>query len=170
MEMEYFILEACVTVKLIVNRLHYIVCYSDLLIAKLVFGVTLNLWKIRVPLILNCFGSACHLGVLANLPTIGIGKNLHHVDGLTNSKVRELMEAEENSNLDFISLIGDSGNTLGAAINSSRGSFKPIFVSVGHRVSLASAVEVVRRTCKYRVPEPIRQADIRSRDYLRKHH
>ncbi|GJW72114.1 endonuclease V [Tanacetum coccineum] len=103
------------------------------------------------------FGSACHLGVLANLPTIGIGKNLHHVDGLTNSKVRELMEAEENSNLDFISLIGDSGNTLGAAINSSRGSFKPIFVSVGHRVSLASAVEVVRRTCKYRVPEPIRQ-------------
>ncbi|PWA83725.1 Endonuclease V [Artemisia annua] len=116
------------------------------------------------------FGSACHLGVLANLPTIGIGKNLHHVDGLTNSRVRELMEAEENLNSDFISLIGDSGNILGAAINSSRGSFKPIFVSVGHRVSLASAVEVVRRTCKYRVPEPIRQADIRSRDYLRKHH
>ncbi|XP_042756301.1 uncharacterized protein LOC111893929 isoform X3 [Lactuca sativa] len=88
------------------------------------------------------FGSACHLGVLANLPTIGIGKNLHHVDGLTNSK----------------------------ALHSSKGSFKPIFVSIGHRVSLASAVEVVRRTCNYRVPEPIRQADIRSREYLRKHH
>ncbi|XP_076884335.1 uncharacterized protein LOC143533424 [Bidens hawaiensis] len=116
------------------------------------------------------FGSACHLGVLANLPTIGIGKNLHHVDGLTKSRVRELLEAEENFNADFISLIGDSGNTLGAAMRSSKGSFKPIFVSVGHRVSLASTVEVVKRTCKYRVPEPIRQADIRSRDYLRKHH
>ncbi|KAK1418975.1 hypothetical protein QVD17_28129 [Tagetes erecta] len=116
------------------------------------------------------FGSACHLGVLANLPTIGIGKNLHHVDGLTNSRVKELVEAEENFNVDAIPLIGDSGNTLGAAIHSSKGSFKPIFVSVGHRVSLASAVEIVKRTCKYRVPEPIRQADIRSRDYLRRHH
>ncbi|KAI3703361.1 hypothetical protein L1987_73378 [Smallanthus sonchifolius] len=99
-----------------------------------------------------------------------IGKNLHHVDGLTNSRVRELLEAEENFNVDCISLVGDSGKNLGAAIHSSKGSFKPIFVSVGHRVSLASAVEVVKRTCKYRVPEPIRQADIRSRDYLRKHH
>ncbi|KAM0006289.1 putative deoxyribonuclease V [Helianthus debilis subsp. tardiflorus] len=117
-----------------------------------------------------CFGSACHLRVLADLPTIGVGKNLHHVDGLTNSGVRELLEAEDNFNVDFIPLVGDSGNTLGAALHSSKGSFKPIFVSVGHRVSLASAVEVVKRTCKYRVPEPIRQADIRSRDYLRKHH
>ncbi|KAL8238704.1 hypothetical protein R6Q59_015271 [Mikania micrantha] len=115
------------------------------------------------------FGSACHLGVLANLPTIGIGKNLHHVDGLTKSRVRELLVAEENFNADFLSLIGDSGNTLGAAIHSSKGSFKPIFVSVGHRVSLASAVEIVKRTCRYRVPEPIRQADIRSRDYLRRY-
>ncbi|KAF5775099.1 putative deoxyribonuclease V [Helianthus annuus] len=116
------------------------------------------------------FGSACHLGVLADLPTIGVGKNLHHVDGLTNSRVRELLEAEDNFNVGFIPLVGDSGNTLGAALHSSKGSFKPIFVSVGHRVSLASAVEIVKRTCKYRVPEPIRQADIRSRDYLRKHH
>nr|XP_043628524.1 endonuclease V isoform X2 [Erigeron canadensis] len=102
------------------------------------------------------FGSACHLGVLANLPTIGIGKNLHHVDGLTNSRVRELLEAEENFSVDYIPLIGDSGNTLGGAILSSKGSFKPIFVSVGHRISLDSAVKVVKRTCKYRVPEPIR--------------
>lgn len=116
------------------------------------------------------FGSACHLGVLADLPTIGIGKNLHHVDGLTNSKVRKLFEAEENFNLDFVSLIGDSGNTLGVALHSSKGSFKPIFVSVGHRVSLPSALKIVKRTCNYRVPEPIRQADIRSRDYLRKHY
>ncbi|KAD6453393.1 hypothetical protein E3N88_08098 [Mikania micrantha] len=84
---------------------------------------------------------------------------LHHVDGLTKSRVRELLVAEENFNADFISLIGDSGNTLGAAIHSSKGSFKPIFVSVGHRVSLASAVEIVKRTCRYRVPEPIRQAN-----------
>ncbi|KAL4567679.1 hypothetical protein LXL04_023271 [Taraxacum kok-saghyz] len=116
------------------------------------------------------FGSACHLGVLANLPTIGVGKNLHHVDGLTNAKVRELLEAEEKFSIDFVSLIGDSGNTLGVALHSSKGSLKPIFISVGHRVSLPCALQIVKRTCNYRVPEPIRQADIRSRDYLRKHH
>lgn len=36
-------------------------------------------------------------------------------------------------------------------------SLKPIYVSVGHRISLDSAVMIVKMTCKYRVPEPIRQ-------------
>ncbi|KAI3468458.1 hypothetical protein Pfo_025121 [Paulownia fortunei] len=94
------------------------------------------------------FGLACHLGVLADLPTIGIGKNLHHVDGLTQSRVRQLLEASGNSCNDIFTLIGDSGSTLGAAMRSTEGSRKPIFISVGHRISLA---------------------DIRSKDCLRKH-
>ncbi|XAR57659.1 Deoxyribonuclease V [Bertholletia excelsa] len=115
------------------------------------------------------FGLACHLGVLANLPTIGIGKNLHHVDGLTQSRVRQLLEAKGSFDDDIITLTGDSGHIWGAAIQSTLGSVKPIFISVGHRVSLATAIKIVKMTCKYRVPEPIRQADIRSRDYLQKH-
>jgi hypothetical protein len=39
--------------------------------------------------------------------------------------------------------------------------------AAGHKVSLATAVEVVRHCCRYRVPEPIRQADIRSREKVR---
>lgn len=115
------------------------------------------------------FGLACHLGVLTNLPTIGIGKNLHHVDGLTQSGVRQLLEAKANCGEGFIKLVGNSGHTLGVAMQSTQGSLKPIFISIGHCVSLATAITVVKMTCKYRVPEPIRQADIRSRDYLRKH-
>ncbi|KAL2544488.1 endonuclease V family protein [Forsythia ovata] len=46
------------------------------------------------------FGLACHLGVLANVPTVGIGKNLHHVDGLNQSRVRQLLEAEGNLSKD----------------------------------------------------------------------
>lgn len=115
------------------------------------------------------FGLACHLGVQANLPTIGIGKNLHHVDGISQLEVRKLLEARGNSNKDYITLTGCSGQTLGLAVRSTQSSLNPIFVSIGHRVSLATAIEVVKMTCKYRVPEPIRQADIRSRDYLRNH-
>ncbi|XP_059460605.1 uncharacterized protein LOC132189821 [Corylus avellana] len=113
------------------------------------------------------FGLACHLGVLADLPTIGIGKNLHHVDGLSYSGVRQLLEANKNYSKDFITLTGCSGHVWGVAMRSTQGALKPIFVSVGHRVSLDTAIRIVKMTCKYRVPEPIRQADIRSREYLR---
>ncbi|XWS72895.1 hypothetical protein CRYUN_Cryun02cG0078900 [Craigia yunnanensis] len=103
------------------------------------------------------FGLASHLGVLANLPTIGIGKNLHHVDGLTQSGVRKLLEAEENRAKDVITLRGSSGFIWGAAMRSTQGSLKPVFVSIGHRVSLDTAIKIVNMTCKFRVPEPIRQ-------------
>ncbi|KAF8035083.1 hypothetical protein BT93_C1189 [Corymbia citriodora subsp. variegata] len=114
------------------------------------------------------FGLACHLGVLADLPTIGIGKNLHHVDGLTLSGVKQLLEAKDSFSKDLLTLTGSSGRIWGVAMRSTWNTSKPIFVSIGHRISLQTAVKVVGMTCKYRVPEPVRQADIRSRDFLRK--
>lgn len=113
------------------------------------------------------FGLACHLGVLADLPTIGVGKNLHHVEGLNHSEVRELLETEGQK--ESISLTGNSGLTLGVAMRPTLCALKPIFISIGHRISLATALKIVKMTCNYRVPEPIRQADIRSREYLRNH-
>lgn len=38
---------------------------------------------------------------------------LHHVDGLTMSGVKELLKAGEHSAKDFITLTGDSGRTWG---------------------------------------------------------
>lgn len=46
------------------------------------------------------------------------------------------------------------------AMRSSQGSLKPIFISVGHRISLATAIEIVRMVCRFRVPEPIRQVSV----------
>ncbi|CAJ2674901.1 unnamed protein product [Trifolium pratense] len=102
------------------------------------------------------FGLACHIGVTADLPTIGVGKNLHCVDGLNQSRVRKLLEAKENTSKDFVTLVGCSGRTWGVAMRSTQGSVKPIFISIGHRISLQTATAIVQMTCKYRVPEPIR--------------
>ncbi|XP_057516459.1 uncharacterized protein LOC130797741 isoform X2 [Amaranthus tricolor] len=113
------------------------------------------------------FGLACHLGVMADIPIIGVGKNLHHVEGLNRLEVRNNLEVVDGKELVYLS--GNSGRTLGVAMRSAIGALKPIYISIGHRISLATAMKIVNTTCKYRVPEPIRQADIRSREYLRKH-
>ncbi|XP_058222506.1 uncharacterized protein LOC131332345 isoform X4 [Rhododendron vialii] len=89
-------------------------------------------------------------------------------NGILHPRGKQLLETKGTHD-DILTLRGDSGRTWGAAMRSNPGSFKPIYISVGHRVSLATAVKIARMTSKYRVPEPIRQADIRSRDYLRKH-
>ncbi|XP_020267086.1 endonuclease V-like [Asparagus officinalis] len=114
------------------------------------------------------FGLACHLGVLADLPTIGIGKSLHHVDDLSQSGVRQHLEEGEICGKDLVPLIGKSGQVWGMALRSTSSSSKPIYISIGHRISLDSSVKVVRSCCKFRLPEPIRLADIRSRVFLQK--
>lgn len=50
-----------------------------------------------------------------------------------------------------------------------KGLSNPIFVSVGHLVSLRTAIQIVEKTTINRVPQPIRLADIRGRDQVRLH-
>lgn len=58
----------------------------------------------------------------------------------------------------------DNGETVGAALRTQRG-VKPVFVSVGHRISLERAcAEVLRLAPKYRQPETTRRADRLCRD------
>ncbi|KAM9317007.1 endonuclease V [Gastrophryne carolinensis] len=111
------------------------------------------------------FGVACHLGILTDLPTIGVAKNLLQVDGLENNEAHKEQAKQLQNGGDFFHLLGSSGNILGAALKSCTKSSKPIYVSVGHKISLEAAVRLVHSCCKYRVPEPTRQADIRSREF-----
>uniref|UniRef100_A0A3P9C150 Endonuclease V n=1 Tax=Maylandia zebra TaxID=106582 RepID=A0A3P9C150_9CICH len=37
---------------------------------------------------------------------------------------------------------------------------KPVYVSVGHKISLDTAVRLTHACCRYRVPEPIRQVGL----------
>ena len=54
------------------------------------------------------------------------------------------------------------------AVRSLDNTTNPIFVSVGHRISLETSIQIVIKCCRYRVPEPTRQADVRSREYIRR--
>ena len=51
-----------------------------------------------------------------------------------------------------------AGRSVGAVVRT-RDAVKPLYVSVGHRVSLESALDLVRRTTKERMPEPLKSAD-----------
>ncbi|NXA77008.1 ENDOV Endonuclease, partial [Thryothorus ludovicianus] len=114
------------------------------------------------------FGTACHLGVLTDLPCIGVAKNLLQMDGLVRDELhREQIRSLQRSGETF-PLTDTSGKVLGmVSWHCHLVLSKPLYVSVGHRVSLGTAVRLVRACCRFRVPEPIRQADIRSREYLR---
>jgi deoxyribonuclease V len=54
----------------------------------------------------------------------------------------------------------DDDEQIGVVLRTQKG-IRPVFVSVGHRVDLASAIKLVLACCmRYRIPEPTRQADI----------
>ncbi|AQK81623.1 hypothetical protein ZEAMMB73_Zm00001d036655 [Zea mays] len=91
------------------------------------------------------FGLACHLGVLADIPTVGVGKNLHHVDGLNQSEVRRLLGSKENCNRELVLLTGQSGTKWGMVRDSTPD------------LNDFAATAIVKSCCRYRVPEPTRQ-------------
>ncbi len=94
------------------------------------------------------FGIACHIGVLLDKPTIGCAKSL-----LVGEYDEPGAEPGGCSPLMF------HGDWVGVVLRT-RKNVRPIFVTQGHRVSLESAVELVRRCLDgFRIPKPTREAD-----------
>lgn len=102
------------------------------------------------------FGLACHAGVVTDLPSIGVGKQaLGHYDPPGPARG------------DWAALVLDGDEVVGQALRTQDG-VKPVFVSIGHRIDLALASDLVLRLSpKYRLPEPIRAADHLGRQALR---
>lgn len=113
-------------------------------------------------------GFACHVGVEHDIPAIGVSKSLLCVDGLNENDVREKVGSiGEKAKQEGWNVVGESGFCWGKALICGNATNKPIYVSVGHKVSLQSAVNLVKTLCTFRVPDPIRLADMHSRAYLR---
>ncbi|MCC7290785.1 MAG: deoxyribonuclease V [Phycisphaerales bacterium] len=95
------------------------------------------------------FGLACHAGVLLDRPSLGCAKSV---------LVGTFDPPRKSAGATSMLLDGDE--PIGAAVRT-RAGVKPVFVSVGHRLSLDAAVQITLATCtRYRLPEPTRLADL----------
>ena len=94
------------------------------------------------------FGIACHLGLLLDVPTIGVAKSR-----LVGRHEEPALEAGGRAEL------RDGPDLIGLVLRT-RDRIAPVYVSVGHRIGLQEAAEWVLRVCRgYRLPEPTRLAD-----------
>ncbi len=104
------------------------------------------------------FGLASHLGVSLDRPTLGVAKSPFVGDAEPPAVERGCW-----------SPLVDSEEVVGRALRT-RSDVRPVYVSVGHRVDLEGACDLVLRLApRYRLPEPIRHADRLSRDVLARH-
>ncbi len=94
-------------------------------------------------------GYACHVGLWLDRPTIGCAKS---------RLVGEFKEPGQRPGA--VSPLRLDGDVVGQVVRTKKNT-RPVFVSVGHKIDLRSAVEIVLATCKgYRIPEPTRQAHL----------
>jgi deoxyribonuclease V len=100
------------------------------------------------------FGLACHLGVLLDMPAIGVAK----------SRLTGIHEEPCSEKGCSVPLLDPKAEECIGAVVRTRSDVKPVFVSVGHRVTLDQAIELTMACAtKYKLPEPTRVAHLNSR-------
>jgi deoxyribonuclease V len=100
------------------------------------------------------FGFACHLGLLLDLPAIGVAKSrLIGVQGTVAGPRGSRADLTDGG------AGGGEGDVIGSMLRTRQG-VRSVYVSVGHRIALATAERWVLACARgYRVPEPTRRAD-----------
>ena len=98
------------------------------------------------------FGIACHLGILTGIPTIGVAKSrlygAYNEPGANKGEWSRLIDTSHAGNNEVI-----------GAVLRTRNNVKPLFISIGHRVDLETAIDyTLKCTTRYRLPETTRWA------------
>lgn len=89
-------------------------------------------------------GEATHLGVVLDIPTVGVAKS------------RLVGTVRDDGYVVY------KGEVLGYRLETG------VYVSVGHRVTLETAIKLVRQVTRYSIPEPTRQAHIYANELRRR--
>ena len=100
-------------------------------------------------------GLASHLGLFLNTPTIGCAKSrlcgMHEMPGVEPGRYARLI---------------DRGEIIGAVLRT-KFDVNPVYVSIGHKVDLQTAIYWVLECCRgYRLPEPTRLAHLAAGGHL----
>lgn len=93
-------------------------------------------------------GLACYIGIVTNIPTIGVAKSL-------------LCGGVQSDNF-----VTHKSEILGYALKFNENSKKVAYISVGHKISLLTSIELVKSITKTNqfIPEPLRIADKLSKE------
>ncbi|MFX0024137.1 MAG: endonuclease V [Candidatus Hermodarchaeota archaeon] len=117
------------------------------------------------------FGEAVHLGLALDIPSIGVAKN--PFCGYYNSQKIQYIKGDKTPIWEVdpkLNVEAISNELLGYAICLNN-NLKPVFISVGYKISLDTAINVcLELTNKHRLPEPLFLADKLSRKEVINYH
>jgi deoxyinosine 3'endonuclease (endonuclease V) len=166
--------EHCATFKLQVPYMPGFLAFREVPALKTMLDKVPSKWKPQAVLVdgngvfhpRKC-GAATHLGIVTGLPTIGVAKDVLQVGDINVQTARAVAEKLQGPG-DWAPLVGtkDGAQPLAALLRLASGK-RTVVVSGGHRVSLETAAVLTASLCKTSIPEPIRQADLRSRAAVR---
>ena len=96
-------------------------------------------------------GLASHMGIVLDIPSVGVSEEL-----LYGTCRLDMLGRERGASMPILD--PERKDEIGVAVRT-RSDVRPVFVSVGHRVSLKSAIRIVLKSApEYRIPEPLRKA------------
>ena len=103
-------------------------------------------------------GLASHIGLLLNIPTIGCAKSVLYGSYKEPGKIKG----------ERTMLYNDTNQAIGVVLRS-RKNVKPVFISPGHLIGIHESADLVMNCLAgYRIPEPLRLADIEVRRFRKK--
>lgn len=98
------------------------------------------------------FGIASHMGVMLDIPTIGVAKKLLCGSITGNGRLRKVVMNRKH--------VGYAATGAGGG--------SPVYVSPGHRISTSSTIKVLKPYWKHRIPEPVRLAHMEAGEARRR--